>query len=165
MISLTLRQRINDWTFQINLQVLIQMSPSQLSSIQHHSTLLHTHLLELPPIHLNHTCIPTHIHTHREKQADKWMVGWMDWWMDGTNERGALLCMWRKGRMDWQITQGTVLWSFVKIGPVAMEELSFIENCWRRTILFVWSDSLRPINNLSVKQGQFFLGWTSPKLG
>ena len=31
--------------------------------------------------------------------------------------------------------------------------------------LFVWFDSLRPINNLSVKQGQVFLGWTSTKLG
>ena len=30
---------------------------------------------------------------------------------------------------------------------------------------FVWFDSLRPINNLSVKQGRFFLGWTSTKLG
>ena len=31
--------------------------------------------------------------------------------------------------------------------------------------LFVWFDSLRPINNLSVKKGQVFLGWTSTKLG
>ena len=31
--------------------------------------------------------------------------------------------------------------------------------------LFVWFDSLCPINNLSVKQGQVFLGWTSSKLG
>ena len=31
--------------------------------------------------------------------------------------------------------------------------------------LFVWFDSLHPINNLSVKQGLVFLGWTSTKLG
>ena len=31
--------------------------------------------------------------------------------------------------------------------------------------VFVWFDSLRPINNLSVKQGWVFLGWTSTKLG
>ena len=31
--------------------------------------------------------------------------------------------------------------------------------------LFVWFDSVRPINNLSVKQGRVFLGWTSTKLG
>ena len=31
--------------------------------------------------------------------------------------------------------------------------------------LFVLLDSLRPINNLSVKQGLVFLGWTSTKLG
>ena len=30
---------------------------------------------------------------------------------------------------------------------------------------FVWFDSLRPINNLSVKQGRVLLGWTSSKLG
>ena len=29
----------------------------------------------------------------------------------------------------------------------------------------VWFDFLRPINNLSVKQGRVFLGWTSTKLG
>ena len=32
------------------------------------------------------------------------------------------------------------------------------------TILFDF-DSLRPINNLSVKQGRIFLGWTRTKLG
>ena len=31
-------------------------------------------------------------------------------------------------------------------------------------ILFVWFDSLRPINNLSVKQGRVFLGLTSTKI-
>ena len=31
--------------------------------------------------------------------------------------------------------------------------------------LFVWFDSLRPINNLSVIKGHVFLGWTSTKLG
>ena len=32
-------------------------------------------------------------------------------------------------------------------------------------ILFVWFDSLRPINILSIMYGRFFLGWTSTKLG
>ena len=31
--------------------------------------------------------------------------------------------------------------------------------------LFVWFDSLHPINNLSVIKGPVFLGWTSTKLG
>ena len=31
--------------------------------------------------------------------------------------------------------------------------------------LFVWFDSLSPINNLSVIKGQVFLGWTRTKLG
>ena len=31
--------------------------------------------------------------------------------------------------------------------------------------LFVWSDSLRPINNLSDIKGRVYLGWTSAKLG
>ena len=30
---------------------------------------------------------------------------------------------------------------------------------------FVWFDSKRPINNISVIKGRVFLGWTSPKLG
>ena len=33
------------------------------------------------------------------------------------------------------------------------------------SFLFVCFDSLRTINNLSVKQGRVFLGWTSTKLG
>ena len=35
----------------------------------------------------------------------------------------------------------------------------------RVLMVFVWFDSLRPINKLSVKQGRVFLGWTSTKLG
>ena len=31
--------------------------------------------------------------------------------------------------------------------------------------VFIWFDSLRPINNLSVKQGRVFLGCPSTKLG
>ena len=33
-----------------------------------------------------------------------------------------------------------------------------------KQMVFVWFDSLRPINNLSVKKGRVFLGWTSTKL-
>ena len=32
-------------------------------------------------------------------------------------------------------------------------------------LIFVWFDSLRPINNLSFIKGLVFLGWTSTKLG
>ena len=32
-------------------------------------------------------------------------------------------------------------------------------------VFFVWFDSLRPTNNLSVIKGRVFLGWTSSKLG
>ena len=39
------------------------------------------------------------------------------------------------------------------------------EAVWSVSALFVCFDSLRPINNLSVKQGRVFLGWTSTKLG
>ena len=35
---------------------------------------------------------------------------------------------------------------------------------WSFVCLSVWFDSLCPINNLSVEQGQVFLGWTSTKL-
>ena len=36
---------------------------------------------------------------------------------------------------------------------------------WMYDGLFVWFDSLRPINNLWVIKGRVFLGWTSTKLG
>ena len=36
---------------------------------------------------------------------------------------------------------------------------------FRTRVCFVWFDSLRPINNLSVLKGRVFLGWTSTKLG
>ena len=39
---------------------------------------------------------------------------------------------------------------------------ALIGNFWH---CLVWFDSLCPINTLSVKQGQVFLGWTSTKLG
>ena len=45
---------------------------------------------------------------------------------------------------------------------------SHIPHCWKSHVaahLFVWFDSLPPINNLSVMQGQVILGWTSTKLG
>ena len=35
---------------------------------------------------------------------------------------------------------------------------------WTDGLRYVWFDSLRPINNISVKQGRVFLGWTSTKL-
>ena len=42
--------------------------------------------------------------------------------------------------------------------------LHLVLQCNQIGICFVWFDSLRPINNLSVKQGRVFLGWTSTKL-
>ena len=58
---------------------------------------------------------------------DGWMDEWIDGWMDGWMEpmKRVPSC----GRMDGQITQGKFLLSFVKMGPLVMEELSFIENC------------------------------------
>ena len=49
-------------------------------------------------------------------------------------------------------------------------KINFFENSFSNTIsvsnrLFVWFDSLCPINNLSVIKGLVFLGWTSTKLG
>ena len=64
--------------------------------------------------------------------------------------------------------------------PILKTRAGIWENCWSVftplptcftckymliTCLFVWFDSLHPINNLSVKQGQIFLGWISTKLG
>ena len=45
---------------------------------------------------------------------------------------------------------------------------SILGTLWAQLLLqfyFVWFDSLRPINNLSVIKGRVFLGWTSTKLG
>ena len=47
----------------------------------------------------------------------------------------------------------------VKLGEIVLSLKVYIE------ILFVWFDSLCPINNLSVIKGWAFLGWTSTKLG
>ena len=40
-----------------------------------------------------------------------------------------------------------------------------IKTLYNVFVLFVWFDTLRPLNNLSVKQRRVFLGWTSTKLG
>ena len=39
------------------------------------------------------------------------------------------------------------------------------KSCSVLIFVFVWFDSLRPINNLSVIKGRVFLGWTTSKLG
>ena len=44
-------------------------------------------------------------------------------------------------------------------------DLHFIIQLLQQGCLFVLFDSLSPINNLSVKQGRVFLGWTNTKLG
>ena len=58
------------------------------------------------------------------------------------------------------------LLAFIPIVFLVTKELS---NFWLwhyfLTWFVVWFDSLRPINNISVKQGRVFLGWTSTKLG
>ena len=43
--------------------------------------------------------------------------------------------------------------------------ISVPEKTYTQFVCFVWFESLRHINNLSVKQGRVFLGWTSTKLG
>ena len=62
------------------------------------------------------------------------------------------------------ISGETALHSAAQYGHVAVVDVLLqvrsIEN-----EVFVWFDFLHPINNLSVKQGRVFLGWTSIKLG
>ena len=78
--------------------------------------------------------------------------------------------------------EGTLMWNSFKFGLV-VQELSFKDfsifisgsHFVQRSrticeilidgIIFVWFDSLCPINNLSVIKGRVFLGWTSTKLG
>ena len=47
----------------------------------------------------------------------------------------------------------------------AQQNIDQLQNPTMGVCLVDWYDSLRPINNLSVKQGRVFLGWTSTKLG
>ena len=42
---------------------------------------------------------------------------------------------------------------------------AFLKKKFENCFVFVWFDSLRPINNLSVIKGRVFLAWTSTKLG
>ena len=55
-------------------------------------------------------------------------------------------------------------WKFVKMLQ-NLPSAAVVIGALRVNYLFVWFDSLRSINNLSVKQGRVFLGWTSTKLG
>ena len=71
----------------------------------------------------------------------------------------------RDGRTDRQTDARTTdrLWYEINIPYFSYEKAGIKKVSF--VCLFVWFDSLRPINNLSVKQGQVFLGWTSTKLG
>ena len=62
----------------------------------------------------------------------------------------------------------SIAWGFVMVRNWVHDSSMFWNTCtwWEVLVfLFVWFDSLCPINNLSVKQGRVFLGWTSTKLG
>ena len=71
------------------------------------------------------------------------------------SESGLTLCI----LIDFPIHIDTISMRFYfKGSQVDVSKLWFC-------CLFVWFDSLRPINNLSVMKGRVFLGWTSTKLG
>ena len=62
------------------------------------------------------------------------------------------------------------LWCFPErflCKKMILKKISRRQKVWKiaQNALFVWFDSLRPINNLSVIKGWVFLGWTSTKLG
>ena len=67
------------------------------------------------------------------------------WWIMITDGQK---CVWRRGREKYHTT--------------TVEQHN---RCAVTVCLFVWFDSLRPINNHSVIKGGVFLGWTSTKLG
>ena len=52
-----------------------------------------------------------------------------------------------------------------QITSIPLDSFTSTLQKWLYAYAFVWFDSLRPINNLSGKQGWVFLGWTSTKLG
>ena len=47
---------------------------------------------------------------------------------------------------------------FIRVCTVCIWSISSGSALFAKFCLFVWFDSLRPINNLSVKQGRVFLG-------
>ena len=64
----------------------------------------------------------------------------------------------------------TVLYYVVVLRNTLPGEITLTQsihsNHWNtKRCLFVWNDSLRPINNFSVKKGRVFLGWIKTKLG
>ena len=63
------------------------------------------------------------------------------------NLKYSFFLIYSKSKRKWQ-----------NISRIILSWLDFV-------CLFVWFDSLRPINNLSVIKGRVFLGWTSTKLG
>ena len=65
-----------------------------------------------------------------------------------------------------QFDQSALCTQWVKDSKLSSWEHQF-ERLWSEClfVLFVWFDSLCPINNLSVIKGRVFLGWTSTKLG
>ena len=58
------------------------------------------------------------------------------------------------------IASWTTYWIIENPGHYPLTNLGKSKN-----FVFGWFDSLRPINNLLVIKGPFFLGWTSTKLG
>ena len=85
-------------------------------------------------------------------------------WSDSLNQISLLL--------KWHIHRGVgscfvfcLIWFFTSqstIFQLCRGGSSWVESVF---FLFVWFDSLRPINNLLVIKGQVFLGRTSSKLG
>ena len=71
----------------------------------------------------------------------------------------SLICLWSKSETHARMLEFNNLFTWLPCIKLCLylSDIFFF-------VLFLF-DSLRPINNLSVKQGRVFLGWTSTKLG
>ena len=100
-----------------------------------------------------------------------------------TNKAPPIICSRRKFQIccffinnkirhdiSWEWTAGrqfswNIIPYFLKLGKMSQNLLSAaVVIGTLRIMFFVWFDSLRPINTLSVIKGRVFLGWTSTKL-
>ena len=117
----------------------------------------------LIPKCLHRLSADTNVATSKERvngvlQAiQKWPTAFTQHWpsfSQMTSTWALMVKCWVPHPMLWVIT----IWSYKEFG-------SSLPNIQPKSEYFVWFDSLRPINNLSVLKGWVFLGWTSTNLG
>ena len=97
---------------------------------------------------------PENFHPCKPHDAQWWALGWI---FLSPSHSWCIVITWHQCN-NLSNTKGyCIKRAILDLSEANKQKLPFIN--------FVWFDSLRPINNLSVIKGQVFLGWTSTKLG